>query len=357
MVPLPTRKSSSALTSHFSNFIYVCRQPSKLLFTRRPFSTYTSRPASPVPQHVFEKLTKQQVRSIVLSSAIPMVGFGFMDNFVMITVGSAIDNSLGVHLGLATMTAAAMGQVVSDVSGVVFGDTLSRILRISPVQLTAMQQKSAIVGRLRLWGAVAGVILGCTMGATALYITPEREATAAITMEKSGSSTPLSPLSENRQEQMKDQLCRLQQVMNDVMTRDEKWRNRCASCKLYVDESMGACIPKSPRTSPDDLDGNSYITATVDYFSRENNNIDGKKDSAVIQAATEKRVVVFANTIYVPILADTNKNNTSTNSKSDVVLGVLKVDLENGSFYAGSEIQDAKRFARNLGFFMNHMVM
>ena len=50
-----------------------------------------------------EQLTLQQIRSIFLSAAIPMVGFGFMDNFVMITAGQAIDNSLGVQMGLATM--------------------------------------------------------------------------------------------------------------------------------------------------------------------------------------------------------------------------------------------------------------
>lgn len=44
-----------------------------------------------------------------------MVGFGFMDNFIMVQAGGYIDATLGVQLGLATLTAAAMGQVVSDV--------------------------------------------------------------------------------------------------------------------------------------------------------------------------------------------------------------------------------------------------
>lgn len=38
-----------------------------------------------------------------------MVGFGAMDNFVMIQAGQYIDSTLGVQLGLATMTAAAAG--------------------------------------------------------------------------------------------------------------------------------------------------------------------------------------------------------------------------------------------------------
>lgn len=39
---------------------------------------------------------------------------GIMDNFVMISAGDLIDSTLGVKLGLATLTAAACGQVVSE---------------------------------------------------------------------------------------------------------------------------------------------------------------------------------------------------------------------------------------------------
>ena len=35
-----------------------------------------------------------------------------MDNFVMLSAGDLIDNTLGVKFGLATLTAAACGQVV-----------------------------------------------------------------------------------------------------------------------------------------------------------------------------------------------------------------------------------------------------
>ncbi|OEU10536.1 hypothetical protein FRACYDRAFT_271072 [Fragilariopsis cylindrus CCMP1102] len=124
------------------------------------------------------KLTPQQIQSVFLSATIPMIGFGFMDNFVMITAGNAIDNSIGVQMGLATMTAAAIGQVVSDVSGVMFGDTLSRVFKISSAQLTETQRKFAVVRRLRLAGAVLGVITGCTLGATALYFVPDRDTTS-----------------------------------------------------------------------------------------------------------------------------------------------------------------------------------
>jgi hypothetical protein len=47
--------------------------------------------------------------------------FGLMDNLVMLSCGDLIDQSFGVKFGLATLTAAACGQVVSDVCGVCFG--------------------------------------------------------------------------------------------------------------------------------------------------------------------------------------------------------------------------------------------
>lgn len=36
----------------------------------------------------------------------PAIGFGIMDNFVMITAGEAIDSTFGVMFGLSTMAAA-----------------------------------------------------------------------------------------------------------------------------------------------------------------------------------------------------------------------------------------------------------
>ena len=50
-----------------------------------------------------------------------MVGFGFMDNLVMITAGDAIDSTFGVALGISTMAAAGFGQCISDVAGITTG--------------------------------------------------------------------------------------------------------------------------------------------------------------------------------------------------------------------------------------------
>jgi len=302
-----------------------------------PNSSGVGSSGSSAPQHA--QLTREQIRSIFLSAAIPMVGFGFMDNFIMITAGSAIDNSLGVHMGLATMTAAAIGQVVSDVSGVLFGDTLSRVFKVSRAKLTAAQKNLAVVRRVRLTGAVLGVVAGCTLGACALYLIPDGKDESATALVPSSSS--LSP--ESQQERTRDQLQRLQHVMNDVMTsEDDKWHDRCASCTLYVNESMSYCIPESPQS----FFGTSQKPATIDRLS-------DSDDPKVLHTLKEGRVVVFADTIYVPVLGEDGANKSKN---SENILGVFKIKLENGSFYTGSEIKDAKRVARNLGFFLNHMM-
>lgn len=282
--------------------------------------------------------------SLFWGAAIPMVGFGFMDNFIMITAGSAIDNTLGVQFGLATMTAAAIGQVVSDVSGVVFGDTMAKVFKVSPARLTEAQKKLAVVGRIKLAGAVLGIVAGCTMGAVALWMIPNgreteaSEATSQATLQSSSSSQATSV------ERTKDQLDRLQKVMADFMaSQDEPWHDRRASCTLYVNESMGDALPKATlarQPSRSFFEFRSHqAPATIKALNNTTN------DPEVQHAVKEGRVVVFANTIYVPVMGDETE-----------VLGIFKIKLDNGSFYNGSEIKDAKKVARNVGFFLNHMV-
>ena len=79
-----------------------------------------------------------------------MIGFGFVDNTIMIQAGNAIDCSLGVTFGFSTLTAAAFGQVVSDASGVLFGGTLESLAKRAGVPspgLTTAQRQLAIVQR------------------------------------------------------------------------------------------------------------------------------------------------------------------------------------------------------------------
>ncbi|GMH53859.1 hypothetical protein TrRE_jg8383 [Triparma retinervis] len=101
----------------------------------------------------------------------PMIGFGIMDNFIMIQAGDAIDNTFGATLGIATLTAAAFGQVFSDVSGVLFGGVVERgvsKLGIRPPSISAAQRTMGVCKNVIIAGSVVGVTIGCLLGASCL---------------------------------------------------------------------------------------------------------------------------------------------------------------------------------------------
>ncbi|XP_074001955.1 transmembrane protein 65 isoform X2 [Numenius arquata] len=77
---------------------------------------------SPETTSTFEKLevappSPGQLRHVFFHNALPFVGFGFLDNAIMIAAGTQIELSIGVVLGISTMAAAALGNLVSDLAG------------------------------------------------------------------------------------------------------------------------------------------------------------------------------------------------------------------------------------------------
>ena len=114
-----------------------------------------------------ERPTPLQMRRLFVISAVPFVAFGIVDQSVLLYAGDAIDNTLGVALGLPTLAAAAMGQVMSDTCGVAFGGTIEAAalkLGLPLPGLTEAQQRLGSVKRVSTLGGVCGVILGCFIG-------------------------------------------------------------------------------------------------------------------------------------------------------------------------------------------------
>jgi hypothetical protein len=127
--------------------------------------------------------TREQLKAHFVQSAVPMVGFGFMDNTVMIYAGSAIDATLGVHFGLSTMCAAACGQICSDIAGVSFGGVIEATankLGLPSPQFTTEQRESPIAKRTGLLGSVIGVFTGCSLGLTNLLFVDTEQAREAV---------------------------------------------------------------------------------------------------------------------------------------------------------------------------------
>jgi len=128
--------------------------------------------AIPKPETEIAIPSTAQLRTLALRYAIPMIGFGFMDNLVMITAGDAIDQTFGVALGISTMTAAGFGQVFSDVAGNLSGgfvDAACAKLKLPRHHLTEAQVDLKISRIYRTVGACVGVITGCLLGMTCLF--------------------------------------------------------------------------------------------------------------------------------------------------------------------------------------------
>nr|PIL97737.1 putative transmembrane protein 65 [Toxoplasma gondii COUG] len=105
---------------------------------------------------------------VALWSGAPFLGFGFMDNCLMLLCGDLIDSYLGAFLGVTTLTAAALGNLFSCTSGVVTGRCVEqlayRTVWFPRVTLNAGQVGSRRALRAHTIGAVAGVCIGCTLG-------------------------------------------------------------------------------------------------------------------------------------------------------------------------------------------------
>eukprot|EP01068_Selenidium_serpulae_P003137 Selendium_serpulae@DN2899_c0_g1_i1.p1 len=115
--------------------------------------------------------TTGQLGAHFINSAVPMYGFGLMDNLIMIQAGELIDLSLGVTFGLSTLTAAAVGQIFSDVSGVCFGravESFAAQLGLPTPDFTHAQRELPTVRSFGTAGHCVGIILGCLTGMLSL---------------------------------------------------------------------------------------------------------------------------------------------------------------------------------------------
>ena len=115
--------------------------------------------------------SRAQLRVVFFHAAVPMIGFGLMDNTVMIQAGDLIDSTIGVRLGLSTLTAAAFGQIFSDVSGVVFGGTVEAAATKLGLPVPHLSKAQRVMPVTKFWataGGVVGVMFGCLLAMTQL---------------------------------------------------------------------------------------------------------------------------------------------------------------------------------------------
>jgi hypothetical protein len=103
----------------------------------------------------------------LLISGIPMIGFGFIDNTIMLRAGDLIDNTVGNSFKLHPLTAAGIGQAISDTGGILFGSSiavLARRLGLKAANFSESHKDMRVVRRFGIAGSAIGVFLGCSLG-------------------------------------------------------------------------------------------------------------------------------------------------------------------------------------------------
>ena len=244
--------------------------------------------------------------------------------------GQLIDNTIGVKLGLATMTAAAAGQVVSDVSGVIFGGSLERFLHryklIQQSTLTAAQRGLPICRNVAMFGAVCGVALGCGLGASCLLFMDLEARERA------------------------ERALQLQAVLNDMMeaadNSSEDGELTWESCTIHLAQSEDHYYSLKALTKNKDA---SFTKIDFLPSSDTTTTKDSEKESLAMKSARVGKSVMddSASVLCTPIM--------SNNSKE--VIAVLEFRNQKDAihgFGVGDEKQ-AKVIARHIAIFMDRL--
>ena len=119
LTPSTAVKWVNALTAEERQFVLVAlqkKQGEESSSKNTPVATVlagtaatTGGPLRPTNNHLYR---------LAIQQGLPFVGFGFLDNFIMIVAGESIETFLGASLVISTMAAAALGNTLSDVFGI-----------------------------------------------------------------------------------------------------------------------------------------------------------------------------------------------------------------------------------------------
>ena len=171
-----------------------------------------------------------------LTSGIPFIGFGIMDNAILIWAGDIIDTKLGVLFSISTLCAAAIGNIISDIAGVGLGayieDFCATKLRLPKVNLTNAQRNLRSVRFAGQIGNMIGLTIGCIIGMFPLLLIDTEEV-----------------------QQLKRE-ARMDQIFYDVVTEVKGLVGAESTCLyLIVDGSTEENSPKPFSPINDDIEG------------------------------------------------------------------------------------------------------
>ena len=139
------------------------------------------------------KVTTGLLLHVALVQSVPLVGFGFLDNCIMIVAGDAIDSGVGKALRISTMGAAGLGNLISDVAGLGLEDYVRLIsdkIMVTP-QLSREQKASPRVLTAQALGGIAGISVGCLLGMAPLLLMGKGSGSGQATEKDKGGSLPV----------------------------------------------------------------------------------------------------------------------------------------------------------------------
>lgn len=128
-----------------------------------------------------ERPTNTQLKLVMVASAIPFVGFGFVDNIIMLAAGDMIEDHFHATYHLSMLCAAALGNTVSDVVGLSLGgiiETCARRVGIPDPNLSKAQANMAVTHWCNFFASAGGITLGCLLGMFPLLFMNQNDATA-----------------------------------------------------------------------------------------------------------------------------------------------------------------------------------
>ncbi|CAH1254864.1 TMEM65 [Branchiostoma lanceolatum] len=122
--------------------------------------------------------TSRQLWLVATHNILPFIGFGFLDNAVMLVAGDYIDVTIGTALGISTLAAAALGNLLSDLFGLgaaSYVEVLALKVGLPSPEMTPQQLDMSSSKWASNLGRVFGVTVGCLLGMLPLYFLPKRE--------------------------------------------------------------------------------------------------------------------------------------------------------------------------------------
>lgn len=118
----------------------------------------------------------KQLTGVAVAAGLPFLGFGLVDNLVMLVAGEGIDAAFGVRLGMTTLASAGLGNMVADVIGVTATQQIKELSRrttwAQPPRLSTLQQSMNRVRVAKMLGAASFVSIGCLIGMVPLAFMP-----------------------------------------------------------------------------------------------------------------------------------------------------------------------------------------